>query len=181
MTERERGIRAAAVDQVSESTQEVLSSAAKTWDQFSSPLEKLLQNAVLSSGGRRSGGSGGNAAAGLDPFSRQHTLPASTFGALFAEIVAYFWDRADHLGNVTDRLTKLGHDIGMRYIELIMARASPGLREPHVEKMLQFISSTAWKHLFGKPGDGLEKSTEHENSCKFVHFISFIYLSLASG
>jgi hypothetical protein len=96
---------------------------------------------------------------------KQKTLPSSTFGALFAEIVCYFWERADHLSDLSDELTKLGHGIGMRYIELIMARASPEVREPHVEKMLQFISSTAWKHLFGKQGDGLEKSTEHDNSC----------------
>eukprot|EP01138_Halocafeteria_seosinensis_P016287 gb/GECG01016617.1/.p1 GENE.gb/GECG01016617.1/~~gb/GECG01016617.1/.p1 ORF type:complete len:266 (+),score=27.05 gb/GECG01016617.1/:1-798(+) len=150
LEEHSQGGRALAIDESStERTPHV-----RSWEHFACPLDKPLATGLTAKRSSQSAEMAG----------KHKTLPSSAFGALFAEIVCYFWERADHLSDLSEELTKLGHGIGMRYIELIMARASPGVREPHVEKMLQFISSTVWKHLFGKQGDGLEKSTEHDNS-----------------
>ncbi len=34
--------------------------------------------------------------------------------------------------------------------------------------MLQYISNVAWKYLFGKTADNLERSTENEDECKII-------------
>ena len=39
-------------------------------------------------------------------------------------------------------------------------RARPGRRETSVVAMLSFIVTVAWKTLFGRPADNLEKSLE---------------------
>lgn len=31
---------------------------------------------------------------------------------------------------------------------------------------LQYVANVVWKHLFGKPADNLERSTENEDECK---------------
>lgn len=47
--------------------------------------------------------------------------------------------------------------------ELLCHREKSGRRETRLLGMLQFIVSTCWKALFGKPADALERSTENED------------------
>ena len=61
------------------------------------------------------------------------------------------------------RLDGAGFGVGVRVVELLCYREKSGRRETRLLAMLQFIVSTCWKALFGKPADALERSTENAN------------------
>lgn len=63
------------------------------------------------------------------------------------------------------RLDQLGQDIGGRFLELCYAREKPGKREVKLVNLLQYVSTSFWKTVFGKKADGVEKSKEHDNVC----------------
>ena len=46
---------------------------------------------------------------------------------------------------------------------LLPAREKGGRRETRLINILQFVSSTVWKSLFGKAADALERSTDNED------------------
>ena len=62
----------------------------------------------------------------------------------------------------------MGHGIGMRFLELCLAREKSGKREVKLVNLLQYISTSMWKTLFGKKADGVEKSKEHDNVCTWA-------------
>lgn len=114
---------------------------------------------MASKGGKSgAGGKGGS----LTPAGR--TIPASTFGFLFAEFVAYHQQRSASMVDLEARMDATGYGIGLRLLETVALKERPGRRETAVVPMLQFVSSVVWQHLFGKTADALEKSTEHANS-----------------
>jgi len=61
------------------------------------------------------------------------------------------------------RLNTQGYPLGLKLLDLLLSRStlpttSPQLRPTRVLQLLQFISATLWKHLFGRPADALERS-----------------------
>lgn len=75
---------------------------------------------------------------------------------------------------LVDRLNVLGYRIGTRLLELLPLRdslyPSSSLRSPppptriiSLLPMLSYIHSTLYRHLFNRPADSLEKSTENED------------------
>lgn len=65
------------------------------------------------------------------------------------------------------RLNEFGYRVGTRALELLTWREKNAKRENRVLGVLYFIHSVVWKSLFGKQADSLEKSTEHEDECKY--------------
>jgi trafficking protein particle complex subunit 5 len=59
------------------------------------------------------------------------------------------------------------YHVGQRLLELIVWREKNSRRETRILGILQFIHTTVWKTLFGKPADSLEKSREHDDECTF--------------
>ena len=45
--------------------------------------------------------------------------------------------------------------------------------------MLQFVSATVWKGLFGKAADALEKSRENDDECSYLQPLLRLLLLLA--
>ena len=70
------------------------------------------------------------------------------------------------------RLTDAGHSIGYRFLETVFFKERPAKRETKLLGMLQFVSSVAWKALFGKGADALEKSRENDDECACVACVS---------
>lgn len=64
------------------------------------------------------------------------------------------------------RLDALGADVGARFLELCFARDKAGKRETKLVNLLQYISTSLWKTLFGKKADGIERNKEHDNICE---------------
>jgi trafficking protein particle complex subunit 5 len=54
--------------------------------------------------------------------------------------------------------------VGRRFLEVVSFRDRPGRRETGVVPMLQFVSSSVWSTLFGRPADALERSTDKANA-----------------
>lgn len=94
--------------------------------------------------------------------------------------------------SLSARLEQAGFGIGQRVIELVPCRDRLTRRETRIVNMLQvshsqhiqwplltsqllrltymqypqYVANVVWKHLFGKPADNLERSTENEDECK---------------
>jgi len=56
-----------------------------------------------------------------------------------------------------------GYSVGVRLLEVITFREKNNKRETKLVGILQFISYTVWKVLFGKQADSLEKSNEQDD------------------
>lgn len=62
-----------------------------------------------------------------------------------------------------------GYAIGQRLLELLLYREGRSAkRETRVLGILQFIAQTLYRHLFGKPADGLEKSRDNEDEYMLI-------------
>ena len=71
------------------------------------------------------------------------------------------------------RLNCQGYPLGLKLLDLLLYRsptpfsstssAANNLRPTRVLPLLQFISTTLWKHLFGRPADALERSQENKD------------------
>jgi trafficking protein particle complex subunit 5 len=90
----------------------------------------------------------------------------SAFAFLFSEIVQYFQNRVDSVSDLEKKLEELGYGVGLRMVELISIKDRATKRETRLINMLQYLSSTVWKHLFHKVADNLERSNENEDECK---------------
>lgn len=89
-------------------------------------------------------------------------VASSAFCHLYSEMVQYFQGRCAKMADLDTKLTDLGMDVGLRLNELIAFRERSGKRETKLIAMLQFITTTVWRFLFGKTAD-LEKSTENND------------------
>ena len=92
----------------------------------------------------------------------------SIFSYLFNEIILYCQSRIDTSHELESKLSQLGYNIGVKYLELSAYRNSLQLsssssssiyRPKTILQMLQYIHSGLWKQLFGHNADALEKST----------------------
>ena len=96
----------------------------------------------------------------------------SAFAFLFSEMVQYAYNRISSIADLQDRLEELGFGVGQRVIELVSSRERITKRETRLLGILQFITTSVWKHLFNKAADSLERAMDDEDSCKkFTHKI----------
>lgn len=60
------------------------------------------------------------------------------------------------------RLNAQGHPIGLKLLDLLLYREPPRsqLRPLTILQLLNFFTTTLWKHLFSRPADALEKSND---------------------
>ena len=89
-------------------------------------------------------------------------VASSAFCHLYCEMVQYFQGRCEKMADLDIKLRELGVDVGQRLNELIAFRERTSKREVKLIAMLQFITTTVWRFLFGKTAD-LEKSTENND------------------
>jgi hypothetical protein len=106
--------------------------------------------------------------------SGKSTISLSLFSYLFSEIVQYSQQNSDTSNELESKLSSLGYDIGVRYLELCAYRHSVSgpassssssssnlnQRPRNILQMLQFIHGPFWRQLFGHNADALEKSTQ---------------------
>ena len=92
-------------------------------------------------------------------------VSASAFAFLFSELVQYSLHRVKRTADLETRLESAGHSIGLRVLELLVHREKANRKETNLIAMLQFVTTTVWRALFGKVADGLEKSNNSEDEC----------------
>ncbi|KAI8811281.1 NO signaling/Golgi transport ligand-binding domain-containing protein [Cladochytrium replicatum] len=78
-------------------------------------------------------------------------------------MLQYAQKRANGIQDLEKRLSDFGYRVGIRVLELQVARGKPNRRENRVLGILYFIHSNMWKVLFEKQADSLEKGTENDD------------------
>jgi len=78
-----------------------------------------------------------------------------------------------HSNTNTLRLNDYGRRVGAKLFELVVFRERNAKRETRVLGILQFIHTTIWKTLFGRPADSLEKSRDNEDECNSSKKLQF--------
>jgi hypothetical protein len=94
----------------------------------------------------------------------------SAFAYVFSEIVQYHQSRVDSISELERRLESTGFAVGLRVLELLAVRSKEYRRETKLMNLLQFISTTVWKNLFGKPADSLERSIDHADEFMIIDY-----------
>lgn len=135
---------------------------------------------VVGAGSSTSGGSG-NTQDVLDrprDKTKNALVSVSALAFLYAEILSYTQSRVSGIGELERRLSLMGYHHGQRLLPLLHSRLeSPSgggsssssknpKREIRLLPMLLWIHGNAWKALFGKVADSLERSTERSDECK---------------
>ena len=98
------------------------------------------------------------------------TVSLSAFAYLFSEIVQYHQNRVDSISELERRLEATGYGVGLRVLELLAYRSREYKREIRLMNVLQFVSTTVWKSLFGKAADSLERSIDHADEFMIVYY-----------
>ena len=93
----------------------------------------------------------------------QAEVNLSSFAFLFSELVSYSHSRVTRVSDLERKLADAGRTVGYRVLELVSLRDKAGKRESRIIPILQFVTGAAWKAMFGKSADGLEKSTESDS------------------
>lgn len=104
------------------------------------------------------------------PRSAEQNVSLSAFSYLFSEMVQYHQNRVDSVSALEQRLEAAGYGVGLKILELLAYRARDYTRQTKLMNMLQFVSTTAWKSLFGKAADSLEKSIDHADEFMIVDY-----------
>lgn len=94
----------------------------------------------------------------------------SAFSYLFSEMVQYHQNRVDSISELERRLENTGYQVGLRVLELLAYKSKEYKRETKFMNLLQFISTTVWKYLTGKPADSLERSLDHADEFMIIDF-----------
>lgn len=92
------------------------------------------------------------------------------FAYLYSEVVQYHQNRVDSISELERRLEASGYGVGLKVLELLTYRNKDYTREISLMNMLQFVSTTAWKSLFGKAADSLERSIDHSDEFMIVDY-----------
>ncbi|KAI8811366.1 NO signaling/Golgi transport ligand-binding domain-containing protein [Cladochytrium replicatum] len=95
--------------------------------------------------------------------NRGNEVNIAAFAFLFCEMLQYAQKRANWIQDLEKRLSDFGYRVGIRVLEVQVARGKPNRRENRVLGILYFIHSNMWKVLFGKQADSLEKGTENDD------------------
>eukprot|EP00930_Biecheleria_cincta_P032077 TRINITY_DN22257_c0_g1_i1.p1 TRINITY_DN22257_c0_g1~~TRINITY_DN22257_c0_g1_i1.p1 ORF type:complete len:189 (+),score=39.58 TRINITY_DN22257_c0_g1_i1:109-675(+) len=92
----------------------------------------------------------------------RNDVSLSAFAFLFSEVVDYCLKKAIVMQELEDRLHELGLPAGVRALDLYSLRENRNRRETRLLPMLNFISQSVWKQLFGHTAE-LLKGQDHEN------------------
>lgn len=92
---------------------------------------------------------------------------------LFSEIVVYTQRRVAGISDFEARLSSIGYSVGARLVELLPLRdslpastsrgANGPPRHTRLLPVLQYVHTTLFRYLFGRPASSLERSTENED------------------
>ena len=110
--------------------------------------------------------------------TKNSQVAASSLAFLYAEMVSYTQSRVSGIGELEKKLSLLGYHLGQRFLPLLHARLESPTgggsasssknpkREIRLLPMLLWVHGQAWKALFGKAADSLERSTERSDECE---------------
>ncbi|QDS77092.1 hypothetical protein FKW77_000516 [Venturia effusa] len=94
-------------------------------------------------------------------------LSRAAFAYLFVEMIGYAQRRVSGVADLEMRLNAAGYPLGLRLLDLLLSRTPTSSTQPpttrpiRILSLLQFLSNTLWKHLFGRPADALERSAQN--------------------
>ncbi|KAF8538149.1 NO signaling/Golgi transport ligand-binding domain-containing protein [Trichophaea hybrida] len=101
--------------------------------------------------------------------TQRSELSKASFSFLFSEMIQYAQKQVSGIQDLEKKLNQQGYSIGQRLLELLLHREGRSAkREVRVLGILQFVAQTLYRHLFGKPADGLEKSRENEDEYMLI-------------
>jgi|EP00927_Polykrikos_kofoidii_P077638 hypothetical protein len=86
----------------------------------------------------------------------------SAFAFVFSEVVDYCLKKVNAMHELEERLHELGVPVGQRALELYGYRENKNRRETRLLPMMNFVTQTVWKNLFGHHAE-LLKGQDHEN------------------
>ncbi|KAL7568527.1 hypothetical protein ACA910_002643 [Epithemia clementina (nom. ined.)] len=135
-----------------------------------SPLVNILDRPLGKGGATRS------------TTTTDQSVSLSSFAYLYSEMVQYHQNRVDSISELERRLEATGYSVGLRVLELLAYRAREYKRETRLMNILQFVSTTVWKSLFGKAADSLERSIDHADEFMIVDYapITSTFVSVPS-
>jgi len=84
--------------------------------------------------------------------------------------VQYHQGRAASISELERRLESAGYGVGLKVLEMTAYRAKETKRETRLMSILQFVSSSVWKSLFGKAADSLERSIDHADEYMIIDY-----------
>ena len=90
-------------------------------------------------------------------------IPISLFSFLFSEYIQYIMSKKGETGkeyDIEEQLSCLGYPIGEKLLEITTLREKGYKKETKIVNILQFLHNNAWKNLFGKQADGIQRSTD---------------------
>jgi hypothetical protein len=99
---------------------------------------------------------------------REKQVALSAFALVFSELVQYQMTKIRSSAELEMNLEKMGTDIGKRVLDALFYRERLTKRELTEVGILQFITTTCWKALWGKSADSLERSTERDDEYMIV-------------
>ncbi|KAG4439839.1 hypothetical protein IFR05_004688 [Cadophora sp. M221] len=102
--------------------------------------------------------------------SRTQELSQASFAYLFGEMVSYAQKRVTGIQDLEKRLNVQGHPIGLKLLDMLLFREPPRTqtRPLNIIALLQFITTVLWRHLFSRPADALEKSSNPETPEEYM-------------
>lgn len=85
-------------------------------------------------------------------------------------MIQYTQKKATGIQDLEKKLNQLGYHVGQRVLELVALREGVKIakRETKILGLLQFVHTTVWKTVFGRPADALERSTEAPNEYMII-------------
>ncbi|KAF2103886.1 TRAPP I complex [Rhizodiscina lignyota] len=96
--------------------------------------------------------------------SKNAELSRAAFAYLFVEMISYAQRRVTGIADLEKRLNEQGYPLGLKLLDLLLYRSAPSSTQPPTTRptrilpLLQFITTTLWRHLFSRPADALERS-----------------------
>ncbi|GAB5366295.1 hypothetical protein AAMO2058_001131600 [Amorphochlora amoebiformis] len=113
------------------------------------------------------------------PLSRGTSkVSLSAFAYVFSELVQHCQSQINRGEDLEKRLSEAGYGVGLRAIELLSFREKGCRKERSIIQMLNFVRTTVWKSLFGRPADDLQISNAKKNeyyiydndpvTCKYI-------------
>lgn len=102
--------------------------------------------------------------------SRNTELSQASFAYLFGEMVGYAQNRVTGIQDLEKRLNVQGYPIGLKLLDLLIYRepSRSQCRPLNVIALLQFITTAIWRHLFSRPADTLEKSSNPDTPDEYM-------------
>lgn len=97
-------------------------------------------------------------------------MSLSAFAYIYSELVQYHQGRAASISELERRLESAGYGVGLKVLELVAYRSKETKRETRIMNMLQLVSSSVWKALFGKAADSLERSIDHADEFMIIDY-----------